>query len=359
MAEQLALFPPAQPAPERRRAVLAATVDETLVALGRSLPGDVRLGTSSWAFPGWAGIVYARSETEALLSREGLAAYAHHPVLRTVGIDRTFYAPVAADVLAAYAAQVPEGFRFLLKAPAAVTASTLRGARGGPSGANLRYLDAVFAVETFVAPAIAGLGEKLGPLVFQFPPQGREVTRDPERFVDRLHAFLRALREALRARGLQLPMLAVELRDAELVRPTLAAALADTRVRYCFGVHGRMPSIPAQAAVMALPCGPFVARWNLHAGYGYEEAKARYAPFDRLVEEDPDTREALARLVAAASAAGEPAYVTANNKAEGCAPLTIVRLAEAISTRLGALDCSETRAPEASSRSPHRRAASR
>ena len=39
-----------------------------------------------------------------------------------------------------------------------------------------------------------------------------------------------------------------------------------------------------------------VVRWNLHRGFLYQEAKQRYEPFDRLVDEDPQTRRTLARL---------------------------------------------------------------
>jgi hypothetical protein len=73
-----------------------------------------------------------------------------------------------------------------------------------------------------------------------------------------------------------------------------------------------------------------VIRWNLHAGFGYEEAKSRYAPFDRLVDEDPATRLAIAGLCRDCVARGDEAWVIANNKAEGSAPLTLERLALAI-----------------------------
>src|SRR6266540_187851 len=64
------------------------------------LPGNVFFGTSSWGFPGWAGIVYSRRATPGQLAREGLAEYARHPLLTTVGIDRGFYAPIPeADLL--------------------------------------------------------------------------------------------------------------------------------------------------------------------------------------------------------------------------------------------------------------------
>ena len=69
---------------------------------------------------------------------------------------------------------------------------------------------------------------------------------------------------------------------------------------------------------------------NLRSGLTYEDAKARYCPFDRLVDEDPATRAALTDLRRRALADAQPAFVIANNKAEGSARLTIVKLAETI-----------------------------
>jgi hypothetical protein len=73
-----------------------------------------------------------------------------------------------------------------------------------------------------------------------------------------------------------------------------------------------------------------VARWNLHAGRQYEEAKADYFPFDTLVEEDLPSRVALANLARLAAELPRDVYVTVNNKAEGSAPLSVAKLAAAI-----------------------------
>jgi len=62
-----------------------AEVPAEIAALARELPADVRLGTSSWSFPGWQGIVYDRAVTAGRLARHGLTAYASHPLLRAVG----------------------------------------------------------------------------------------------------------------------------------------------------------------------------------------------------------------------------------------------------------------------------------
>lgn len=329
MANQLALFNGPPSVPGRTSRIGPARLNGEVAALAAELPDGIHLGTSSWAFPGWTGIVYDRPAPGSLLAREGLTAYARHPLLRAVGIDRTFYAPLPSLEFARYAAQVKPGFGFVVKAPGLVTDPVLRGEPGRARVPNERFLDPRCAAEHFVRPALEGLGERCGPLVLQFPPLGRAILQDPEHFVDRLVRFLAALPKG--------PTYAVELRDGELVTGRLAEALDATGARYCFSVHSRMPSLDEQSRLLAaLRPGPFVARWNLRPGLGYEEAKSEYAPFDRLVDEDPATRAALARLAAEANRAGHPVFVTANNKAEGSAPLTILKLAAAIRDALRA-----------------------
>ena len=56
---------------------------------------------------------------------------------------------------------------------------------------------------------------------------------------------------------------------------------------------------------MATRRAPLVVRWNLHRGFLYQAAKQRYEPFDRLVDEDPETRRILARMAADAFKAGQ------------------------------------------------------
>ena len=324
-ADQLPLFSaPGPPRPELRdnATVGAAAVPHETVELARQLPRELYLGTSSWFFPGWQGLVWDRTATEGTLAHEGLEAYSKHPLFKTVCIDRSFYAPLDRAQYAAYAKQVPERFRFVVKAPSACTAAWTRPDGGKPVG-NPSFLDASVAVQTFVEPCCEGLGAKTGVLLFQFPPLGHARLREPTRFAQRLHAFLDALPPG--------PLYAVELRDAALLTRPLFAALNEAGARYCVTVHPRMPAVAAQAAAMAgFGPGPLVVRWNLNTHYGYEAAKARYAPFDRLVDEDVSTRESIARLVVAPLAAGHQAFVIANNKAEGSAPLSLVKLAAAI-----------------------------
>lgn len=318
-ASQLGLFGPGEVP-----VVAAAPVSPEVIELAGRLPARIRMGTSSWSFPGWAGLVWAGRPAAEVLSREGLRAYARHPLLRAVGIDRTFYAPLPADGFAAHAAQVPEDFRFLVKASQLCTFPLLRdgpGQRGARE--NPRFLDASFARDAVVAPAVEGLGDRLGVLLFQFPPLPRAETRDPSRFAARLAAFLGALPAG--------PPYAVEIRDAALLHPDYAAALAGAGASHGFTVHPTMPSLETQAATAPIERQPLlVVRWMLGHGRGYEEARDLYAPFDRLAAPDPESRASVAGLVRRAVDAGKQGLVVVNNKAEGSSPLSIVGLAREV-----------------------------
>jgi uncharacterized protein YecE (DUF72 family) len=300
-----------------------------------ALPPDIRLGTSSWFFPGWRGLVYEGVHPQVTLSRNGLAAYAEIPVLRTVSLDRTFYAPLSAVEYARYSAQVPDGFSFVVKAPALVCDAVVRDEGGRGRVANPHFLDAAIAAREFVVPCLEGLKEKAGPLVFQVSPLPRSLMEEASLLVERLEAFFAALPREL---GRHRPLYALELRNAELLTPRLMRMLARAEVRYCVGLHDRMPEVERQEAALQaldgdLP-GPLVVRWNLHRGFLYQAAKQRYEPFDKLVDEDTETRRILARMAAAAFKTGRKVWITANNKAEGSAPLSLLKLAEEIAREI-------------------------
>ena len=305
-------------------AVGPAPVSLSVMEVAARLPASLRLGTSSWSFPGWGGLVYAGRHRAEDLSRDGLIAYARHPLLRAAGIDRTFYAPLDASGFAHHAAQVPGDFRFLVKASQLCTFPALR--EGGGTGAarqNRRFLEAGFASDAVVAPAVEGLGRRLGVLLFQFPPLPHAETRDPGRFSERLASFLGAL-----PRG---PPYAVEIRNRELLHPAYAAALAASGTAHGFTIHPSMPPLEIQAEVLPVESQPgLVVRWMLGHGRGYEEARDLYAPFDRLAAPDPESRASIAALVARAVRAGKEGLIVVNNKAEGSSPLSIVELARAI-----------------------------
>ncbi len=309
----------------KARGVQPAPQNEEVAALSDALPAGIHMGTSSWSFPGWAGIVYDGEHGEQKLAREGLAAYARHPLFRSVGIDRTFYGPILSEGFAKYAEAVPEGFRFLVKAHEYCTQRRFPnhpryGARRGSD--NPFFLDPAYATDVVVAPMAEGLGAKAGPLVFQFSPQA-ELSKELD-FPEALHRFLSALPKG--------PLYAVELRNPALLTDAYAQVLQSTGAAHCYNAWSGMPTVLLQRRRLAAPSA-LVVRWLLAPHLSYEPAKERYAPFNALVDPDEPTRDEVADLVLEATDNGRPGYVIVNNKAEGSSPLSVVALARRLFER--------------------------
>lgn len=325
--------PAAGAAPKRRRAgIRAQSPDETQVALAAALSPRIRLGTSSWSYPGWQGIVWEGRHGESNLSRNGLTAYAQQPLHRAVSIDRGFYQSLTASQYERYAQQVPEDFRFTVKAPSVITDAQVRAEDGRGRQANTAFLDPRLAIQEFLEPAMAGLGTRIGALVFQLSPLPLAMLdRMPEQ-LDRLHAMLAAL-PSLRDVAPE-AVVAVEVRDPEWLTPAFVAVLKDCGARYCLGLHPKLPTIEEQLPLLrAMWPGPLVCRWNLHrihGPFGYEDAEKKYGEYAELMDPDPETRAVLAKVIRATAQAGHPAYVTISNHAEGSAPLSLRALAREI-----------------------------
>jgi uncharacterized protein YecE (DUF72 family) len=314
------------------RAVEPVIANPELKSLAQSFPSHLRLGTSSWNYPGWAGLVWDGEYPETNLSRHGLPAYAKHPLFRTVSIDRGFYRPLNVAQFAEYASQVDQDFRFVVKAPSLITDALIRDESGRGMMPNAHFLNAAEAVQMFVEPALEGLGHRLGALVFQISPLPNNLLARMPEMIDRLHQLLSAIPNFRHA----VPdgVVAVEVRDPQWLTPQFVQALRDTRATYCMGLHAKMPPINEQLPILrALWPGPLVCRWNLnplHGAYGYEDAQQAYSPYDKMIDPDLETRATLAKVIAGTAKAGQNVYVTLSNKAEGSAPLSVIELAKAI-----------------------------
>jgi uncharacterized protein YecE (DUF72 family) len=328
--------------------VAPAPVSPESARLAAGLGPRVRLGTSSWSFPGWRGFVYAAKAPVSEIASKGLAAYAHQPLHATVGLDRSFYETPSIETLRALAAQVPSNFRFMVKAHQACTRPFLQSdgsTLGDVSAARLhgainpRFLDAAWATDAVVGPIVEGLGASCGPILFQFAhiPIGKgEVLMSEHDLLDRLEAFLAGLPKG--------PRYAVEFRNDAMLRGTACRQFTQVlRAHAAMPGIGLIPSMPGAArqsiALREAGLDPsrepvLLVRWLLGHGLGYEEARSTYEPFDRLAAPDAAARHEIASLVAACLAAGGEAFVIVNNKAEGSAPLSIPPLAESIRAAL-------------------------
>jgi uncharacterized protein YecE (DUF72 family) len=186
----------------------------------------VLVGTSGWSYKDWVGPVYP----EGTAARDYLGHYAgHFPV---VEVDSTFYALPAKHVVKGWADRSPAGFRFALKVPSIVT--------HGSEDATPK-LDKVLGnehgeLDLFLESA-SELGDKLGPVVFQFP-YFRVKEMKPEDFLGRLEKTLRSLPADRR--------FAVEIRNKPWIRRDYLDLLRAHRVAAVFIDHPYFPPPRAQ-----------------------------------------------------------------------------------------------------------------
>ena len=176
------------------------------------------------SFPGWRGLVYDGVHPQTALSTKGLAAYAQIPLLRTVSLDRTFYAPITTVEYARYAAPGAGPFQLRREgAGAGLRCGDARrgGAREGAQPALPRCRRLPRASSSCPASKASA------PRRARWSSRSRRCraawSRRRRSLIERLAAFFAALPREL---GKHRPLYALELRNAELLTPRLMQMLA-------------------------------------------------------------------------------------------------------------------------------------
>ncbi len=169
-------------------------------------------GTSGYSFPEWKGNFYP----EKLAAKDMLGFYAER--FPTVEINNTFHRMPKEAMLQGWAAQVPEGFTFAIKASQRITHIKRLKEVGEPLGYLLR--------------AVAALGPRLGPLLFQLPPTLRKD-------VPRLRSFFDEMPERRRV--------AVEFRHASWFDDEVFDVLHGQGAALCVADMGEEPVVPLVA----------------------------------------------------------------------------------------------------------------
>ena len=114
-------------------------------------PGRVRVGLSGWTYKSWRGRFYP----EGLPHKRELAHIGS--IFPTVEINGTFYSMQRPDAFGRWAELTPDDFVFSVKGPRFLTHMK-------------RLNDPVAPLGNFVASGVLSLGRKLGPVLWQLPP---------------------------------------------------------------------------------------------------------------------------------------------------------------------------------------------
>jgi len=134
---------------------------------------NLRLGTSSWSSQDWVGGFYPAGTAAA----DFISEYAKH--FDTVEVDSTFYRTPSAAMVRNWRARTPAGFLVAAKFPQVITHEKVMVDCANELAEFLKTMDL--------------LGDKLGPLLLQFPYFNKQAFPQPRDFLARLAEFLEQL----------------------------------------------------------------------------------------------------------------------------------------------------------------------
>jgi uncharacterized protein YecE (DUF72 family) len=279
---------------------------------------ELWIGTCSWRYPSWHGLVYSSPRGINYLEE-----YSGH--YKTVEIDRWFWSLFGPgqiglpDPLDAqrYRDAVPDDFRFTVKAPNSITLThAYRKSKNEALQANPYFLSP-WLLKQFLA-GIAPLHDVLGPIMFQFEYLNRKKMDSQERFHASLSEF-----------ALRLPAdkrFAVEVRNPKYLNPSFFALLGERKLIPVLLQGYWMPPIAQiyeEHRSLIADHDTAIIRLLGPDRKGIEEATGKR--WNRLVEPRDRELSEVADVVRDLLGRGVRVYVNVNNHYEGSAPLTIQR----------------------------------
>src|SRR5262249_55262842 len=231
------------------------------VARPFEIPG-ILLGTSSFTATGWQGTFYP----EGMRSQDFLSYYAGK--FRAVEIDSTFYGTPRPSTVASWKDKTPADFVFALKVPQIVTHEKIL------VGCEPEFDEFIETVSL--------LGEKLGPMLFQFPKFDRWMLKDSKEFLARLDSFLKRITNpALR--------FAVEIRNKSWLDARLTGFLRERKVALVLTDTSLMPRPWELKESLDLITADFAyVRW-LGNRKGIEEITTTWDK--AIVDREPDIKQ--------------------------------------------------------------------
>lgn len=176
--------------------------------------GQIRIGIGGWTFAPWRGVFYPEKLTQA--KELGYAA----SKLTSIEINGTYYGSQKPESFRKWAREVPDDFVFSLKGPRFAT--------------NRRVLaEAGDSVKRFYDSGVLELGDKLGPVLWQFAPTKKFDEAD-------FGAFLELLPQEIDGRKLRH---VVEVRHDSFCVPDFIALLRKFKTPVVFSEHATFPAI--------------------------------------------------------------------------------------------------------------------
>jgi uncharacterized protein YecE (DUF72 family) len=285
----------------------------------------LRIGTCSWKYDSWKGLIY--DEDKTYRAQDYLADYAKR--LGSVEIDQWFWSLFPAGVrlpeprdVRRYAEAVPDDFVFSVKAPNALTLTHFYARLDGPEKPFAGQPNASFLkvdlLERFL-DRLAPFGRKLGPVMFQFEYLNKQKMAGREAFLEAFGAFLDKAPKGF--------SYALETRNPNYIGPELFEFLQARSVGFVYLDGYYMPPIGSIFEAHHPKTAPFeVVR--LHGGDRGEIETATGEVWNKIVAPKPEALKAAAAITAENIRSKIKTYINVNNHFEGSAPLSIGRFLE-------------------------------
>lgn len=301
----------------------------------RGVADGVHFATASDRYAGWIGQIYSPeagykiSKSQKTLKGEKFTEekvpvrsleefFQHYSALE---LDFTFYAflldaegkPTRNFApLAEYAKWIPEDAHILLKVPEAICAKKHWTIKDGKRvfAENSGYLDPERFTEQFYKPATDLLGKRLAGFIFEKGYQRKDATPPPEENIGDLARFFEAIPGDQRY--------AIEERTDRLKSHTYFDFLRKRGIANVFSHWTWLPDLRRQWEQSPGFTGGFsITRLMTPLRMPYEEAYARYFPFDELKDEMPAMYRDAAQIIREGLKAGVPTVTVSNNRAGG------------------------------------------
>lgn len=279
--------------------------------------GRLRVGTCSWKYDDWRGLIYPETGDVNHLEDYGRA-------FDTVEVDQWFWSLFPPDIVKLpdpavvedYRSATGDEFKFSVKAPNALTLTHHHGKKkAAPFAVNRHFLDTDLA-GAFL-DSLSLLRERLGTVMLQFEYLNRQKMPSQRIFLERLGAFVDGL-----DRGIPW---AVELRNPNFLTPRWFEFLREKGLSHVFVQGYWMPQVDELwERFRDQLCSPVVIRLMGPDRKGIE--KKTGGKWDKVVEPRDDELRRIAGVAADALDAGADVYLNVNNHFEGCAPRTVTKL---------------------------------
>lgn len=287
----------------------------------------VHVGTCSWKYDSWKGLVYDPSVRYR--PEDYLSDYARH--FRTVEVDQWFWSLFPNGVrlpeiktVTSYADSVPDDFIFTAKAPNSITLTHFYAKQPKALAAYAnrpnQYFLSIDLLNRFLE-SLAPFGDKLGPIMFQFEYLNRKKMPSRDAFLDRLHEFFDKAPS-----GFQY---SIETRNPNYLSEDFFSFLKQRNIGYVFLEGYYMPPIGEIFAKYDTATADFgVIR--LHGGDRKKIEKQTGEKWNRVVETHDPALDSAVEIVQEYFKKRIHSFVNVNNHFEGSAPITAERFVKRI-----------------------------